>query len=110
MIFESIVLTEWRSENASWPHLTRVDRDGPPGSLTRSWEGDGMSVYRVIDVIGTSSESWEDAAATAIKTAGQSVRELRVGEVVEQDIHVTDGGALVYRTKLRLSFKYEPQQ
>jgi flavin-binding protein dodecin len=110
LIFESIVLTEWRSENASWPLLTRVDRDGPPGSLTRSWEGDGMSVYRVIDVIGTSSESWEDAAATAIKTAGQSVRELRVGEVVEQDIHVTDGGALVYRTKLRLSFKYETQQ
>ena len=69
-----------------------------------------MSVYRVIDVIGTSSESWEDAAATAIKTASQSVRELRVGEVVEQDIHVTDGGALVYRTKLRLSFKYETQQ
>lgn len=69
-----------------------------------------MSVYRVIDVIGTSSESWEDAAATAIKTASQSVRELRVGEVVEQDVHVNDGGALVYRTKLRLSFKYETQE
>ena len=66
-----------------------------------------MSVYRVIDVIGTSSESWEDAAATAIRTASQSVRDLRVGEVVEQDIHVADDGALVYRTKLRLSFKYE---
>jgi flavin-binding protein dodecin len=69
----------------------------------------GMSVYRVIDVIGTSSESWEDAAATAIRTASQSVRDLRVGEVVEQDIHVADDGALVYRTKLRLSFKYETQ-
>ncbi len=68
-----------------------------------------MSVYRVIDVIGTSSESWEDAAATAIRTAGESVRELRVGEVVQQDVHVAEGGALVYRTKLRLSFKYEPQ-
>ena len=68
-----------------------------------------MSVYRVIDVIGTSSESWEDAAATAIRTAGESVRELRVGEVVQQDIHVAEGGSLVYRTKLRLSFKYEPQ-
>jgi flavin-binding protein dodecin len=72
-------------------------------------EGCGMSVYRVIDVIGTSSESWEDAAATAIKTASQSVRDLRVGEVVEQDIHVADDGGLVYRTKLRLSFKYESQ-
>lgn len=68
-----------------------------------------MSVYRVIDVIGTSSESWEDAAATAIKTAGQSVRDLRVGEVVEQDIHVGDDGGLVYRTKIRLSFKYDAQ-
>ena len=68
-----------------------------------------MSVYRVIDVIGTSSESWEDAAATAIRTASQSVRDLRVGEVVEQDIHVADDGILLYRTKLRLSFKYETQ-
>jgi len=67
----------------------------------------GMSVYRVIDVIGTSSESWEDAAATAIKTAGQSARDLRVGEVVEEDVHVSDDGGLVYRIKLRLSFKYE---
>jgi dodecin len=72
-------------------------------------EGCGMSVYRVIDVIGTSNESWEDAAATAIRTASQSVRDLRVGEVVEQDIHVADDGAFVYRTKLRLSFKYETQ-
>jgi len=69
-----------------------------------------MSVYRVIDVIGTSSESWEDAAATAIKTAGHSLRDLRVGEVVEQDVHVSDDGALVYRTKIRLSFKYQTQQ
>ena len=68
-----------------------------------------MSVYRVIDVIGTSSESWEDAAATAIRTASQSVRDLRVGEVVEQDIHVADDGTLLYRTKLRLSFKYETE-
>jgi dodecin len=80
-------------------------------AVRRVWtrEGCGMSVYRVIDVIGTSSESWEDAAATAIKTASQSVRDLRVGEVVEQDIHVADDGALVYRTKLQLSFKYETQ-
>jgi dodecin len=65
-----------------------------------------MSVYRVIDVIGTSTESWEDAAAGAIKTAGQSVRDLRVAEVIEQDIHL-ENGALSYRTKIRISFKYE---
>ncbi len=69
-----------------------------------------MSVYRVIDVVGTSSTSWEEAAANAIKTASQSVRDLRVAEVIKQDIHVEDGGALVYRTKLQLSFKYEEQQ
>jgi len=66
-----------------------------------------MSVYRVTDVIGTSSQSWEDAAAEAIRTAGRSIRDLRVAEVVEQDIHIEDGGALTYRTKIRISFKYE---
>lgn len=66
-----------------------------------------MSVYRVIDVIGTSPSSWEEAAAEAITTAGGSVRELRVAEVTRQDVVVGDDGGLVYRTKLQLSFKYE---
>ena len=68
-----------------------------------------MSVYRVIDVVGTSATSWEEAAAEAINTARQSVRDLRVAEVVKQDIHVGEGGELVYRTKIRLSFKYEQE-
>ena len=66
-----------------------------------------MSVYRVIDVIGTSTQSWEDAAVTAVNTARKSLRDLRVGEVVEQDLSIEDG-EFVFRTKLRLSFKYEP--
>jgi dodecin len=66
-----------------------------------------MSVYRVIDVIGTSTQSWEDAAVTAVATARKSLRDLRVAEVVEQDLHIEDGGEVVFRTKLRLSFKYE---
>lgn len=66
-----------------------------------------MSVYRVIDVIGTSSSSWEEAAAEAISTAGTSVRDLRVAEVTKQDVVVGDDGGLLYRTKLQLSFKYE---
>jgi flavin-binding protein dodecin len=66
-----------------------------------------MSVYRVIDVIGTSTTSWEEAAADAISTARQSVRDLRVAEVIKQDIHVGDGGELIYRSKLQLSLKYE---
>lgn len=66
-----------------------------------------MSVYRVIDVIGTSTQSWEDAAVTAVNTARKSLRDLRIAEVVQQDLHIEDGGEIVFRTKLRLSFKYE---
>jgi flavin-binding protein dodecin len=65
-----------------------------------------VSVYRVTELIGTSTESWEDAAATAVKTARKTLRDLRVAEVVEQDIHVDGNGGITYRTKLRLSFKY----
>jgi flavin-binding protein dodecin len=66
-----------------------------------------MSVYRVIDVIGTSPTSWEAAAAEAITTAAGSLRDLRVAEVTKQDVVVGDAGELVYRTKIQLSFKYE---
>ena len=66
-----------------------------------------MSVYRVVDVIGTSSSSWEEAAAEAIKTAAGSLRDLRVAEVTKQDVVVGETGDLVYRTKVQLSFKYE---
>lgn len=66
-----------------------------------------MSVYRVTDLIGTSSQSWEDAASAAVMTARRTIRDLRVAEVVAQDIQITEDGALTYRTKLRVSFKYE---
>ena len=66
-----------------------------------------MSVYRVIEVIGTSTQSWEDAAVTAVNTARKSLRDLRVAEVMEQDLLIDDDGGIIYRTKLRLSFKYE---
>jgi flavin-binding protein dodecin len=66
-----------------------------------------MSVYKVIEVIGTSSTSWEDAASDAVKTAAQTIRDLRVAEVVKQDIHLEESGAITYRTKLQLSFKYD---
>lgn len=68
-----------------------------------------MSVYRVTELIGTSTESWEDAAATALKTAAGTIRDLRVAEVAAQDIHLDSNGALTYRTKLRISFKYETE-
>jgi flavin-binding protein dodecin len=67
-----------------------------------------MSIYRVTEVIGTSTKSWEDAAQQAVTAASRSLRDLRVAEVVEQDLTVTGDGAIEsYRTKLRLSFKYE---
>ncbi len=66
-----------------------------------------MSVYRVTDLIGTSTQSWEDAASVAIRTASGKLRDLRVAEVVAQDIHLAEGGEITYRTKLRISFKYE---
>lgn len=69
-----------------------------------------MSVYKVIELIGTSSQSWEDAATTAVKMATESLRDLRVAEVVQQDLDLGDGSAVVFRTKLRVSFKYEGGQ
>ena len=66
-----------------------------------------MSVYRVTDLIGTSTESWQDAATTAVNVARKTLRDLRVAEVVEQDIDIDEDGGLTYRTKLRVSFKYE---
>jgi dodecin len=66
-----------------------------------------MSTYKVIEIIGTSPTPWEDAAAQAVKTAGQSLHDLRVAEVVKQDLHMDAGGAVTFRIKLELSFKYE---
>jgi dodecin len=65
------------------------------------------SVYKVIELVGTSNESWEKAASAAIEQASHTVRDLRVGRVIEQDIHIESGKSLTYRVKLELSFKYE---
>jgi len=65
-----------------------------------------MSVYKVIELVGTSGDSWEDAASSAISLARKSLRDMRVAEVVEQDIDLSDN-SVTYRTKLRVSFKYE---
>jgi hypothetical protein len=68
-----------------------------------------QSVYKVIEVIGTSPKSWEEAAKIAVELAGAHLRDLRVAEVVEQDLVITDGKVEAYRTKLKVSFKYEGQ-
>ncbi len=74
-----------------------------------SSKGAQMSVYRVIDVIGTSATSWEEAAREAISTAAGSLHDLRIAEVTKQDIVVGDDGALVFRARIQLSFKYAPE-
>jgi flavin-binding protein dodecin len=65
------------------------------------------SVYKQITLVGTSAESWEKAASAAIELASHSLRDLRVGRIIEQDIHIEPGRPPTYRIKLELSFKYE---
>lgn len=65
------------------------------------------SVYRVTEVIGVSSESWEAAARSAVETAAKSVRDLRVAEVIRQDVTIENGGVINFRVRLGISFKYD---
>jgi flavin-binding protein dodecin len=65
------------------------------------------SVYKVIELVGTSSDSWEKAAAAAIKLASKSLRDLRVAEVAQLDMVIEDGKVSAYRAKVKVSFKYE---
>lgn len=65
------------------------------------------SIYKVITLVGTSPDSWERAAAAAVERAAQSLRDLRVAEVIEQDLVIEGGKVTAYRTKVRISFKYE---
>jgi len=65
------------------------------------------SVYKVVELVGTSDESWEKAAATAVERAGHTVRDLRIAEVVEQDMLIENGKVSTYRAKVKVSFKFE---
>ena len=65
------------------------------------------SVYKVIELVGTSPESWEKAAANAVNRAGKSLRDLRIAEVIDLDMHLEDGKVKEYRTKVKVSFKFE---
>jgi flavin-binding protein dodecin len=70
-------------------------------------KGSSDGVYRVIDVIGTSTASWEDAAKSAVATASKSLRDLRIAEVSKLDMKVEGGKVVAYRARVQLSFKYE---
>jgi dodecin len=65
------------------------------------------SVYKIIELVGTSPESWEKAATTAVNRASETLRNLRVAEVTEQDLVIEDGKVTAFRTKVRVSFKFE---
>jgi flavin-binding protein dodecin len=65
------------------------------------------SVYKVIELVGTSTEGWEQAVAAAVARASQSVRDLRIAEVSEMDVQIENGSVVAYRAKIKVSFKYE---
>lgn len=68
------------------------------------------SVYKVIELVGTSSESWEKAALTAVETAAMSLRDLRIAEVVQQDLQIEEGKVVSYRVRVKVSFKYHTEE
>jgi len=65
------------------------------------------SVYKVVELVGTSSTSWEKAAQAAVKRASRSLRDLRIAEVIEQDVHIENGKIKAFRVRMKLSFKFE---
>jgi dodecin len=67
------------------------------------------SVYKIIELVGTSTESWEKAASTAVERASKSLRELRIAEVSQLDLQIEDGKVKAYRAKVKVSFKFEDQ-
>ena len=75
--------------------------------MARKRANNDGSVYRVIDVIGTSPNSWEEAASNAVSTASKSLRDLRIAEVSKLDVKIEDGRITEYRARVQLSFKYE---
>ena len=67
------------------------------------------SVYKIIELVGRSPKSWEDAAKNAVETAGQSLKDLRIAEIVELDMQVDQGKVVSYRARVKISFKYKPE-
>jgi flavin-binding protein dodecin len=76
------------------------------GNIMAKKSGSADSVYKVVELVGTSSKSWEDAAKNAVETAAGSLRDLRVAEIVKQDMTVENGKVAAYRARVLVSFKY----
>jgi len=70
----------------------------------------GESVYKIIELVGTSTESWEKAAVNAVETAAKSLKDLRIAEIVQMDLQLEDGKVRAYRARVKLSFKYRDEE
>jgi flavin-binding protein dodecin len=91
-------------------HICRVSSaDTEPTAIHQEDTTMAESVYKVIELIGTSTESWEKATAAAISRASKTLRDLRVAEVAELDVQLSDGKVEAYRAKVKVSFKYESE-
>jgi flavin-binding protein dodecin len=88
----------------SIPTTPHAARDLTPNKRERAMP---ESVYKIIELVGTSTESWEKAATAAVTEASKSLRDLRVAEVAQLDMHIEDGKVKAYRAKLKVSFKFE---
>jgi len=75
--------------------------------MAKNKKNAGEAVYKIVEVIGTSTKSWEDAAVTAVETAAETLRDLRIAEVVKMDLKVEEGKPVAFRTRVLLSFKYQ---
>ncbi|HCX34958.1 MAG TPA: transporter [Rhodocyclaceae bacterium] len=75
--------------------------------MAKSKAASSDSIYKIIEVVGTSKTSWEDAARNAVEAAGKSVRDLRIADIVKLDMRVEDGKVVAYRARVSLSFKYD---
>ena len=99
---------KWRSRVACLEtNLTGRSNTTERNKIMATKDKSTESVYRVTEVIGTSAQSWEDAAKNAVATAAGTLRHLRIAEVVKMDVKIEDGKVLEFRTRLQLSFKYE---
>jgi dodecin len=89
------------------PSLPSTDAENQQGATASREITMTESVYKVVEIVGTSTDSWEKAAKAAVERAGESLRDLRVAQVVEQDLVIEKGKVSAYRTKVKVSFKYE---
>jgi flavin-binding protein dodecin len=88
--------------------LTSPTTEAAPSIQTPGKEKDDMSVYKIIEIVGTSENSWEEAAKNAVETASKSLKDLRVAEVTKCDLKIEDGKVKAYRARVSVSFKYQP--